>query len=71
MIVFYWVMGTLTVLCFVPSLIYIVLYGVTGEEACARRAKAFWQWAKVFGLGGFNITIWGHVIVGLWRLKFG
>jgi hypothetical protein len=70
MIVFYWVMGTLTVLCFVPSLIYIVLYGVTGEESCARRAKAFWQWAKVFGLGGFNITIWGHVIVGLWRLAF-
>jgi hypothetical protein len=71
MTIFYWVMGSLTVLCFVPSVFFLVLYGVTGEDACVRRAKAFWQWAKVFGLGGFNITIWGHVIVGLWRLAAG
>ena len=58
MTVFYWVMGVLIAGTFVPSVLYLVLYASTGEDGCLRRAR---------GLGG-NILIWGHVIVGLWRI---
>jgi hypothetical protein len=64
---FYWTMAGLTVASFLPCLLYIVLYAVTGEEACARRAKLFWNSAKVFGLLGFNVGVWGHVVVALWN----
>lgn len=70
MTVFYWVMGVLIVGTFVPSALYIVLYGVTGEDACLRRARGFWSFTRVFALFGFNLLIWGHVIVGLWRIWF-
>ena len=68
MIVFYWVMGVLTVGTFVPSVVYILLYAFTGEDGCLRRARALFGWAKMFGLMGFNIGIWGHVAVALWGL---
>ena len=68
MIVFYWVMGVLTVGTFVPSVVYILLYAFTGEDGCVRRARALFGWAKMFGLMGFNIGIWGHVAVALWGL---
>lgn len=71
MTIFYWVMGTLTVATFVPSVFFIVLFGVTGEDGCLRRARALFSWAKLFGLAGFNIGIWGHVVVAVWRLMFG
>jgi hypothetical protein len=70
MTVFYWVMATLTVATFVPSVFYILVYAATGEDGCARRARSLFNWAKLFGLAGFNIGVWGHVIVGLWRLAF-
>ena len=60
---FYWTLAGLTVASVLPCLLYIVLYAVTGEEACARRAKLFWNSAKVFGLLGFNVGVWGHVVV--------
>lgn len=69
MTIFYWVMAALTVGSFVPCLLYIVLYALTGEEGCARRARIFWNSAKLFGLLGFNIGIWGHVAVALWNLR--
>ncbi len=68
--IFYWTMAVLTVGSFLPCLLYIVLYAMTGEEACARRAKLFWNSAKVFGLVGFNVGIWGHVVVALWGIWF-
>ena len=44
---------------------------MTGQfRACARRASALFAWAKLFGLFGFNIGIWGHVVVALWRMAF-
>jgi len=70
MIIFYWVMGTLTVGTFAPSVVFILLYGITGEDGCLRRARSFFNWAKLFGLMGFNIGIWGHVVVALWRAIF-
>ena len=70
MTVFYWVMATLTVATFVPSVLFLVLYAATGEDACIRRARALFNWAKLFGLAGFNIGVWGHVVVALWRMVF-
>jgi len=66
--VFYWVMGVAIVGTLVPSIFFMVLYAATGEEACARRARALWNTARVFALFGFNLLIWGHVVVGLWRV---
>jgi hypothetical protein len=70
MIVFYWVMGVLTVGTFLPSVFFILLYAFTGEDGCLRRARALFGWAKMFGLMGFNIGIWGHVAVALWQVFF-
>jgi len=68
--VFYWVMGVLIVGTFVPSLAYLVLYAITGEPACASRARALWNVTRVLSLLAGNLLIWGHVIVGLWQIWF-
>jgi hypothetical protein len=68
--VFYWVMGILIVGTVAPSALYFVLYLVTGEDACNRRARVLWNVARVFTLFGINLLIWGHVAVGLWRIWF-
>ena len=68
MLVFYWVMGVLTVGTCLPSVFFILLYAFTGEDGCLRRARALFGWAKMFGLLGFNIGIWGHVAVALWGM---
>jgi hypothetical protein len=66
--VFYWVMGVLIVGTLVPSVLDLGLYLVTGEDACARRARALWNVSRVFLLFGVNLLIWGHVVVGLWNI---
>ena len=60
------IVGTL-----VPSVFYLVLYAATGEHGCIRRAKALWNVSRVLTLFGVNLLIWGHVVVGLWRIWFG
>jgi hypothetical protein len=70
LIVFYWVMGVLIVLTFVPSALYMGLYAFTGEEGCLRRARLLWNTSRVLALAAFNIGIWGHVAVGLWSIFF-
>lgn len=70
MTAFYWVMAVLIVGTLVPSVMYLLLYAVTGEPACERRARALWNISRVFTLLGINILIWGHVIVGLWQIWF-
>ena len=70
MTVFYLVMAALFGLTFVPSTLYMGLYAFTGEEGCLRRARALWNTAKVLALAAFNIGIWGHVAVALWRIAF-
>jgi hypothetical protein len=67
---FYWTMAVLTIATFIPSAFFMILYAATGEDGCLRRAKALWSYSKLFGLLGFNIGIWGHVLVGLWNLIF-
>ena len=71
MTIFYWVMAVLIVGTLVPSVLYLILYAVTGEDACMRRARGLWNFTRVFTLLGFNLLIWGHVIVGLWQIWFG
>lgn len=68
--VFYWTMLVLVVGTLVPSALYLLLYMFTGEAACAHRARVLWNVSRVFTLVGFNVLVWGHVIVGLWRIWF-
>lgn len=70
MTVFYWVMGVLIVGALVPSVLYMVLYAVTGEPACLRRASALWTVTRLLALLFGNLLIWGHVVVGLWQIWF-
>ena len=70
MTVFYWVMGVLIVGTFIPSVLFLLLYGITGEDAHGRRARGFWNYSRVFSLVGLNILIWGHVAVALWQIWF-
>lgn len=67
---FYWLMSVLIVGTLLPSAFYFLLYATTGEPACERRARTLWNVSRVFALGGFNILVWGHVLVGLWGLMF-
>ncbi len=68
MTVFYWVMGVLIIGTLAPAAMYFVLYLVTGERACDRRARGFWAASRVFALLGFNVLVWGHVVHGLWSI---
>jgi hypothetical protein len=68
--IFYWVMGVLIVCTFVPSVTYLILYAVTGEPACMKRARGLWNVTRVLSLLAGNLLIWGHVVVGLWRIWF-
>ncbi|MDE2080417.1 MAG: hypothetical protein KGI90_03620 [Burkholderiales bacterium] len=70
MTAFYWVMAVLIVGTFVPSALYLLLYLVTGEDGSMRRARALWSFTRVLTLFGVNLLIWGHVVVGLWRIWF-
>lgn len=68
--VFYWAMGLLIVGTFVPSVLLLLLYAVSGNDVYARRAKAFWTVTRVFSLLALNTLIWGHVLVALWQIWF-
>ncbi len=70
MTIFYWVMSVLIVGTFVPSVLFLVLYAVTGEDSHGRRARSFWNYSRVFTLFGLNILIWGHVLVAIWQIWF-
>jgi hypothetical protein len=68
--IFYWVMGALIALTLLPSALYMGLYAFTGEEGCLRRARILWNTSRLLALAAFNIGIWGHVVVALWRIWF-
>jgi hypothetical protein len=68
--IFYWVMGVLIVGTFVPSALYLLTYAATGDASSARRARALWNYSRLFTMMAFNILVWGHVFVALWQLKF-
>ncbi|MBL8331807.1 MAG: hypothetical protein JNM08_01815 [Rubrivivax sp.] len=68
--IFYWVMGVLILGTFVPSVVLLLLYAVSGNDVYARRAKGFWTVTRLFSLFALNILIWGHVLVALWQIWF-
>lgn len=68
--IFYGLMAVLIVGTLVPSVLFLLLYMVTGRHEALWRARTFWNVARVFTLLGVNILIWGHVIVGLWNIWF-
>jgi len=68
---FYWLMAALIVGTFVPSVRFLVLYALTGDDAHAKRARGLWAASRLFTLFSLNILIWGHVAVGLWQLWAG
>jgi len=70
MTIFYYVMSALIVGTFVPSVLYMLLYAMTGRPTCLFRARALWNFSRVLTLLGINILIWGHVAVGLWQIWF-
>jgi hypothetical protein len=70
MTVFYWVMGVLIAATFVPSALCGVAYVTTGNDVFVRRARSLWNLTRALSLFGGNVLIWGHVIVGLWRVWF-
>ena len=51
-----------------PSVLFLVLYFITGEETALERAAKMWNFLRAFTLLGFNITVWGNVAVGAWQL---
>jgi hypothetical protein len=70
MTVFYWIAGILLALTALPSAFFFVLYIMSGEEGCQRRAAAFYRWAALVALTTFNIVIFKHVIgtlIDIWR----
>lgn len=71
MTVFYWVMGLLIAGTFAPSVLYLGLYAVTGEDGCLRRARTLWNISRVLTMLAVNLLIWGHVAAGLWRIWVG
>ncbi len=68
MVVFWWVMGVLFALTFIPMLLYFGLFVSTGEPGCERRYKALWRWSLLIFMVTFNVSIWRHVVLGFWAL---
>jgi len=65
---FYGLMGFAMAATLLPSVFYLVLYLVTGADEALARAGKLWNFLRVFTLAGFNVMLWGHVIVGVWQL---
>jgi hypothetical protein len=65
---FYWFMVVVMAATLLPSALYMGIYVFTGEDEALQRARKLWNFLRVFTLLFFNLTLWGHVIVGLWQL---
>lgn len=68
---FYWTMAALIASTLLPSLLFFLLYLLTGSREHGDRARGLWTTTRVLALFGFNILIWGHVGVALWAIWFG
>jgi len=65
---FYWFMVVVMLATLVPSALFMGIYVFTGADEALERARKLWNFTRAFTLLGFNITLWGHVIVGFWQL---
>ncbi len=68
MTLFYWLMGIGMVATLIPSGLFMGIYVFTGEDEALRRAGKMWNLLRVFTLLGFNLMLWGHVVVAAWQL---
>ena len=68
--IFYWTMAVLILSTLAPSVLFFLLYLITGDRAHGVRARGFWTVSRVLILAGINILIWGHVLVALWQIWF-
>jgi hypothetical protein len=68
---FYWTMAVLILGTFIPSVLFLVMYAATGDDAHAKRAKGLWTVSRLFTMFGLNILIYGHLAVGLYQLWSG
>jgi len=51
-----------------PSALYMGIYVFTGADEALDRARKLWNFLRVFTLLGFNLMLWGHVVVAAWQL---
>lgn len=65
---FYWLMAVVMAATLLPSLLYLGIYLFTGETEALERAVKWWNFLRVFTLLGFNLMLWGHVVVAAWQL---
>jgi len=65
---FYWLMVLVMGATLLPSALFMGIYVFTGEDAALQRARAFWNFLRVFTLLCFNLMVWGHVVVAAWQL---
>jgi len=65
---FYWFMAVVMVATLLPSALYMGIYVFTGADEALQRARKMWNFLRAFTLLGFNVTVWGHVIVAAWQL---
>lgn len=65
---FYWFMAAVMAATLLPSALYMGVYVFTGEYEALQRARKFWTFLRVFTLLGFNLMLWGHVVVAAWQL---
>lgn len=65
---FYWLMGLAMAGTLLPSAVFMGIYVFTGEDSALDRARKWWNLLRVFTLLGFNLMVWGNVLVGIWSL---
>ncbi|MFG6468972.1 hypothetical protein [Roseateles sp. BYS87W] len=65
---FYGFMALVMAATLVPSAVFMGVYVFTGADEALDRARTLWNYLRVFTLLGFNITVWGNVLVGVWHL---
>ena len=67
---FYWTMGVLIIGTLAPAAFNFLLFLFSGEDRPLERARTLWAFTRLFTMAAVNLLIWGHVVVGLWRLWF-
>lgn len=65
---FYGFMALVMAATLLPSALYMGIYVFTGADEALDRARKLWNFLRVFTLLGFNLTLWGHVVVAAWQL---
>lgn len=62
MTIFWWVVGILLLVTGGSASGAFMAYVATGDERYQQLARGAWRWTVVFALGGFNVTIFTHII---------